>query len=202
MGNVCMGDKNKKKKKEEKLLQEHMNSNNNNIENQNVNRMNTPQINQREVNSNLQNNNTTQSNYNTKNQGKENKVNDKNVHKTADKDTNLSKVDYSFAKITKTNNNQFSFEIHGEDISNLNLHLFRENIVNNSKINMSRNELLLLTEENKDILRFLNANNISKQSLMENFGRDNMNGSFALDNKFKIAGNRGNSKLIYFDYII
>ena len=124
--------------------------------------------------------------------------------KHAEKETNISRNDYSFAKITKTSNNQFSFEAYGEGVSALNPKFFLENLGNishNSKINLSRNELLLLTEENKELLKFLSANNISKQDLLEGIRGDNINGSLALDNKLTIAPNFRPGILYFYSYI-
>lgn len=76
--------------------------------------------------------------------------------------------DYSFMKIAKTGNNHFSFEVYGQEISQLNPVFLRENLGNisqTSKFNISRNDLLLLTEENIEIRKFLEANNLNMQDI-------------------------------------
>ena len=105
---------------------------------------------------------------------------------------NMTKVnDYSFIDINKNKtDNGFSFEVYGEDISALNPNFLMENlgnISNNSKINISRNELLLLTEENQEILKFLSDNNISRKDLIDGIGKVHTSGTFALDDKLRIT---------------
>lgn len=80
--------------------------------------------------------------------------------------------DYSFMKIAKTGKNNFSFEVYGQEISQLNPVFLRENLGNisqTSKFNISRNDLLLLTEENVEIRRFLEANNLNLQDIRGGF---------------------------------
>jgi hypothetical protein len=130
----------------------------------------------------------------SRNQHKQNNpsVNNQKSSKSIEKETNVSKNDYSFAKITKTAGNQFSFEVYGEDISSLNPKFLLENLGNishTSKINISRNELLLMTDENQEILRFLSANNITKQDLISGLHDNHINGSLALEGKLRIAPN-------------
>lgn len=123
------------------------------------------------------------------------------IDQIAEKETNISKNDYSFAKVTKTSNNQFSFEVYGEDVSALNPKFLLDNlrnISNNSKVNISRNELLLLTEENQEILKFLSANNITHKDLINGLGKEHNPGSFALDDKLRINNVLNMGKPLYF----
>jgi hypothetical protein len=114
-----------------------------------------------------------------------------------EKETNLSKNDYSFAKVTRTGDNKFSFEVYGEDISALNPKFLMDNLGNishTSKINISRNDLLLLTEENQEILKFLSANNITHRDLIQGIRKEHNPGSLALDEKLRITGTMIQSK--------
>lgn len=120
-----------------------------------------------------------------------------NQIKISEKETNISKNDYSFAKVTRTGDNKFSFEVYGEDISALNPKFLMDNLGNishTSKINISRNDLLLLTEENQEILKFLSANNITHRDLMQGIRKEHEPGSIALDEKLRIAGTMIQSK--------
>lgn len=111
--------------------------------------------------------------------------------KISEKETNVSKNDYSFAKVTRTGDNKFSFEVYGEDISALNPKFLLDNLGNishTSKINISRNDLLLLTEENQEILKFLSANNITHRDLVQGIRKEHGPGSLALDEKLRITG--------------
>lgn len=111
--------------------------------------------------------------------------------KISEKETNITKNDYSFAKVTRTGENKFSFEVYGEDISALNPKFLLENLGNishTSKINISRNDLLLLTEENQEILKFLSANNITHKDLIQGIRKEHAPGTIALDEKLRITG--------------
>lgn len=119
--------------------------------------------------------------------------------KISEKETNIAKHDYSFAKVTRTGENKFSFEVYGEDISALNPKFLMDNlghISHTSKINISRNDLLLLTEENQEILKFLSANNITRKDLIEGMRKEHAPGSIALDDKMRITGNMIQSRLV------
>ena len=120
--------------------------------------------------------------------------------KYSEKETNISKNDYSFAKVRRTGENKFSFEVYGEGVSALNPKFLMDNlgnISNNSKINISRNDLLLLTEENQEILKFLSANNITHKDLIEGIRKEHSPGTIALDEKLRITGTMIQSN-IYF----
>ena len=113
------------------------------------------------------------------------KLNGENSKVTTPKDDQLTNLppserdlqrenlpDYSFMKIAKTGKNNFSFEVYGQEISQLNPVFLRENLGNisqTSKFNISRNDLLLLTEENVEIRRFLEANNLNLQEIRGGF---------------------------------
>lgn len=208
MGNACCA---KKKKKVNKIEQpnikespssSNMQSNHNNpdkqIEIRNQHETDNTELAHSKITKNKPNN--------TKSKQSGISQNDPKINKSEEKETNVSKNDYSFAKITKIPGNQFSFEVYGEDISSLDPKFLLQglgNVSNTFKINISRNELLLMTDENKEILRFLNANNITKKDLISDLQSDTINGTLALDNKLRIAANsKAGKRVIYIHFNI
>ena len=151
----------------------------------------------KEITSNNQKSNIVSENQKLPSTVNENR---KNNVKYSEKETNISKNDYSFAKVTRTGENKFSFEVYGEGVSALNPKFLMENlgnISNNSKINISRNDLLLLTEENQEILKFLSANNITHRDLIEGIRKEHSPGTMALDEKLRITGTMIQSNLFF-----
>lgn len=72
----------------------------------------------------------------------------------------------------------FSFVLYGEDLSHVkNTALFELRNMRDMTMKISRNELLLLTEENADIRNILRAKNIDVRSLKRNLNDDSANSS-------------------------
>jgi len=192
MGNLCFGKKKPKKPNQTQNPSNPKSKSNKKNDSKSAQIKTDPQINKdptdspapEKITSNIDRNNKTKEIPTVKD--------DTNRQmKISEKETNITKNDYSFAKVTRTGENKFSFEVYGEDISALNPKFLLENLGNishTSKINISRNDLLLLTEENQEILKFLSANNITHKDLIQGIRKEHAPGTIALDEKLRITG--------------
>jgi hypothetical protein len=194
MGNLCFGKKKPKKPQKPSQPPSDPQKSNPNKPQQPANNINDPNMNKdptdspapEKITSNIERVNHTSKELPTIKQDSDNRQ-----MRISEKETNLTKNDYSFAKVTRTGDNKFSFEVYGEDISALNPKFLLDNLGNishTSKINISRNDLLLLTEENQEILKFLSANNITHKDLIQGIRKEHAPGTIALDEKLRITG--------------